>query len=379
MRTLVAALALSLSLQDKPQEKPAEKPQEKPRIDQARIDLAVERGTAYLLAAARGDNINVVGNLPSGMDHAELVLYTLIHGGADPTDAGFQKLLEKAAKAPLERTYRVALAAMALEAFDRSKYQSRIQDCAQFLADNQCKNGQWSYGEPTKLPDRPKDVASGGGKTETGNKQATVGSTVTVKQQRRGADSGDNSNSQYAALGLRACAKAGVSVEAKVLQDALAWWEKCQRDDKGWGYASNGQISGDPSYGSMTAGAVGSIVIFKQLLKQDFKKHEKALQGLDWMGKNFAVDGNPKLTESYRWQYYWLYAVERAGDLYGTDAMGAHDWYGEGAEYLLAQQLRDGSWAGREKLVISDTCFAIILLRRATKLPPKVASGVKKP
>ena len=196
-----------------------------------------------------------------------------------------------------------------------------------------------------------------------------------MKQQRIGPANGDNSNSQYAALGLRACQKAGVSVEKKVLELGLQWWEQAVHGDGGWGYAASGQVAGDPVYGSMTAGAVGSMAIFNQLLGKDVKKHEKTTKGLEWLGKNLACEKNPGLAESYRWQYYWLYAVERAGDLVGTDTMGAHEWYVEGATYLITNQQVDGKWEGKEKLAIADTCFAILFLRRATKMPPKVATG----
>ena len=60
---------------------------------------------------------------------------------------------------PLEWTYDVSLQAMILEEIDRVKYQARIAQCAQFLVDNQCPNGQWSYGEPDPFA---KDTPTGG-------------------------------------------------------------------------------------------------------------------------------------------------------------------------------------------------------------------------
>ena len=57
------------------------------------------------------------------------------------------KLLTK----DLQKTYAVSLLAMSLESYDRKKYQYRIAQCAQFLVDNQCKNGQWDYGEAVPL------------------------------------------------------------------------------------------------------------------------------------------------------------------------------------------------------------------------------------
>ncbi len=381
----IALLGILCFPQDKPVPPPPKPADPKPQaqdpapIDsrlQGRIDVAVEKGIAWLLEQAKGDRINMTPGLPGGMDHSELVLYALIYGGADYDHAGFQKVLAVATTAKLGRTYRVALTAMCLEAFDRSKYQARIAECAQFLADTQCKNGQWSYGEATKKPD---DTPTGGdGKPVKGDKNSTVGTTTEVKARAAGPPTGDNSNTQYAALGIRSCAKAGVTVEKKVVEAALKWWESSMHADGGWGYASNGQVDGDPVYGSMTAGAVASMVIYNTLLKdakKDPKKHDKTLKGVEWMGKNLVYDKNPGLAESYRWVYYWLYGIERAGDLFGTDTFGPNEWYTEGSSWLLDRQEKNGRWEGREHLVITDTCFAILFLRRATKLAPKVATG----
>jgi len=79
------------------------------------------------------------------------------------------------------------------------------------------------------------------------------------------------------------------------------------------------------------------------------------------------------------WQYYYLYALERAGIFVGTETLGAHEWYAEGAQYLLAQQKDDGSWLSKgADHAIWDTCFAILFLRRATRPLTDVASTDRK-
>src|SRR6185436_20157875 len=119
----------------------------------------------------------------------------------------------------MESTYCVALEAMCLEELDRVKYQGWIARCAQFLLDNQCKNGQWSYGGPSQFVDDipttvggRKDVATSGSKVKVDPARATttrqkpkVLRHLPVVKRRDGPEAGDNSNSQYAALGLRAC------------------------------------------------------------------------------------------------------------------------------------------------------------------------------
>jgi hypothetical protein len=53
------------------------------------------------------------------------------------------------------------------------------------------------------------------------------------------------------------------------------------------------------------------------------------------------------------------------------EKIGEHDWYQEGAEYLLKNQQRDGIWnqATDDRFgegAVVDTCFAILFLKKAT-------------
>ena len=70
----------------------------------------------------------------------------------------------------------------------------------------------------------------------------------------------------------------------------------------------------------------------------------------------------------------YLYALERVGILSGTVDIGTHDWYREGANFILKSQKEDGSWktATGGGNAVWDTCFAILFLKRATR--PLVAS-----
>jgi hypothetical protein len=81
--------------------------------------------------------------------------------------------------------------------------------------------------------------------------------------------------------------------------------------------------------------------------------------------------------------------IQRAGRLLETEQFGPHEWYPEIANFLLTQQQADGSWAKevwegvppnsktlKEKSVpgvILETCFAVLVLRRAT---PKLADTI---
>jgi hypothetical protein len=380
MRTLLALLAFGIPAQDKKPDAPA------PGVDEVKVDAAIKKGIAWLRTA------------PSPASHAgikdsdELILWTYVHAGVPENDPDFQKLFQKMISGPLEKTYKVALQAMILEEVERVKRQERIAQCAQFLIDNQCQNGQWSYGSPSefvkdvKVPEPAKSTATPEVKDFGGEKKKPkVVQHVAVKKMKEGPAAGDNSNTQYAALGLRACFDAGIELPEAVIVLAVKWWREAQfpsppkdadKDGKpdvvsgsgkaeGWNYKT--QAAQDkPPYHAMTAGGAGSLIIYDYMLGRRWKEDSYVKAGMNWLTQNWSVNGN----------YYYMYGLERAGILFGTDKMGSHDWYAEGANFILRQQNPDGSWGKRkpedkDKLT-HDTCFAILFLRRATR--PLVAT-----
>ena len=125
-------------------------------------------------------------------------------------------------------------------------------------------------------------------------------------------------------------------------------------------------------------GAVGSLAIWDYIKDNDegkrrsWKNDSDIHEGLVWLSKYFSVTynpgpyehGNPGFEENSPHSYfYYMYALERAGMLYGTEVLGKHKWYPEGAKELIATQRPDGNWGGGT----ADTCFAILFLKRATR------------
>jgi hypothetical protein len=344
---------------------------EPPKINKVRVEAAIKKGLDFLLESIKKNAPLIPALSPPNQEKItaeEFVLYTLIKGGADTNNDIFNALLEKVLAKKLERTYPVSVLVMALAELDSQKYMAQISECGQFLIDNQCKNGQWDYGLPVE-PLNVKITPSTNDKDKEDKTKAVK--TIQLRKRKEGRSNGDNSNTQYACLGLRACMQSGVIIPSNVFALTVQWLEKNQEKDGGWGYGSpNGvQPPANGAYGSMTVGALGSLIICKfYLIKKIPETDPKVRQGIDWLIKNYTVTENPKFSpappnSSKMWDYYYLYALERLGAFLEKDEFGKNYWYPEGATYLIEQQRPNGSW--RE--TIDTTCFAILFLRRATK------------
>lgn len=365
-------------------------------VDPVRVDQGIQKGIAFLRKAgspASHEGMN---------DSDELILLTLLHAGVQAADPKVQELLKRVLEAPIGQTYKAAVQAMALEELDRVRYQKRIYHCAQFLVDNQATNGQWHYGTPTIFDEPPTGTPTEAGRRPAPSEPRVFDASapqpgvkpqvllrIPLRKRRDGGDRGDNSNSQYAALGLKACHEAGILIPRETLERAVEWWRKSQerREDQdeedrkgkrplvasgsvmaspiGWSYGDGGKATG-----SMTAGAVGALVIYDALLGKPWKSDPDVAEGMAWITRNFTVLKNPG--GSGEWHYYYLYALERAGMLCEAERMGTHPWYSTGARFILDAQRADGSWKAGEEAVW-DTCFAILFLKRATR-PVDVAT-----
>jgi hypothetical protein len=294
-------------------------------------------------------------------------------------DPFFNKTLERVLQSKMDSTYEAAIQAMLLSELDPAKYQLRLAECAQFLVDNQYPSGGWSYSKATTYPAFTPSAPPKGSPVSTKSKtkppaeSARVKPTLyfRVKQQRTGSGNPpDNSNSQYAILGLRACMEANVYPPRETLDLAKKWWTEQLANDGGWNYGNTNAAS--PSTGSMTTGGIGAYALIKHYLQEPWANDPMMLKALKWLGDHFSVTENPGGKGAA--PFYYLYSLERAGVITSRTHFGVHDWYREGAVQLLAVQKADGTWDGKDthggayKVPIIDTCFAILFLRRLT--PP---------
>ncbi len=296
------------------------------------VNGAIDRAVAWLRAQ------------PSGFEAdsaKELTAIALVHAGVKPDQAPLAKLLARIASDEPMATYNASLAAVAFALVDPAKYRSPLVRCGQWIVDAQCANGQWTYDGPT-LRGRDPIVRKDG--------------SIALRSQRGAVSArGDNSNTQFALFGLWAISKAGIEVPSAVFERAGSYWRNAEKIGGGWSYTADQE-----TYGSMTCAGVTALEICGSALDAPERYRKPIEGGLAWLGGRFSVTENPGLDE--RHLYYYLYSLERACALSGTAKLGEHDWYQEGARFLLLGQRLDGSWEGKT----TSTCFAILFLRKAT-------------
>jgi hypothetical protein len=294
------------------------------RMETARINRAIDLGVDYLL-----DNQLIDGSWAPYGGHVDgstaLAVYTLLKSGERPRSEAVLKGLAFLRLKPAEGTYSVALTAMAFHAAGDPQDDERLAEIAERLVDGQLANGMWSYSRECS-------------KTE-----------------------GDLSNTQYAALGLRAAAQHGIVIPEKT------WASLAQATlrfgyDGGFGYSPG---SRRPSL-SMTAAGVGTLAICRDYLtKANYGTTTSRVahaidKGCDWLGDNWSLGGaRPSMNG-----FYTLYGLERAGGLAERESFGEHAWYDEGASHIVDMQKPSGAWEATPTTITE--CFALLFLRRAT-------------
>jgi hypothetical protein len=284
---------------------------------------------------------------------AALALLTAGVPATDPSVARALDFLNRFDAATLGKTYTVALQTMVFAQADPVKYKVQITRNVFWLERAQIKPnervpwpGSWTY-----------DDGKG--------------------------SQGDNSNTQYALLGLQAASEVGIPVKPEVWTLSRQYWEMAQRrggfDSGSWGYYPRDQ---QPAGGSMTCAGIGSLIISglrrfegqETLINDQVRNcgrggtNPDLQRAIDWLAANFRVSENPG--KQQQWKYYFLYGLERAGRLSGLRYFGDHDWYFEGAEHLIHDPNRDpltGKWTGTmsaEQDPVITTSFVLLFLAK---------------
>ena len=187
-------------------------------------------------------------------------------------------------------------------------------------------------------------------------------------------DGTDNSNTQFAILGVWAATRHGVPME-RTLALLVKRFRKSQNTTGSWGYSysTSGNMYGSPAMtcSGLLGLAVGhGLVSGRGAVKNPAASDPAIKRGLlilaNDIGKpmKLAIGGKRRPMARTGVNYYFLWSVERVGVLFNLKNIGAKDWYGWGAEVLVDSQNDEGSWRSMYPLP-TDTCFALLFLKRA--------------
>jgi hypothetical protein len=323
-----------------------------PLVDQVR--KAITGGVKYL---REGDGRWEV-ELPT-MGHpggsTSLVLLALLNCGVAPKDPVITRGLAYLRTLQPATTYSCALQTMALAEAGFNEDRERI-----------AKNVQWLI--DTRLMDE---------------KGQLIGWTY---NRREAGGIPDNSNTQYALLGLYYGKLGGAKIPEKIWESIRSYYTRTKTPDGGWVYSATATPFGQGASLTMTTAGLSGLLIAGAELSESREQYQvatgaalncglykagseadkanrAAAAALDWIGGHFRVD-LPNVGHTY----YNLYGLERAGRLSGLRFFGNHDWYREGCEYLVKNQHTDGSWwspqGHSDKYPIISTSFALLFLSK---------------
>ncbi|HKS17399.1 MAG TPA: hypothetical protein VJU16_08815, partial [Planctomycetota bacterium] len=353
---------------------------------EAEVNAAIDKGIAYLWRNYNAKENRWGAHYEHATGPTALALLTILKGSMDRKDERILKALDWLMGQPLMHTYDVAVSLMALEAFYSPVDANRKTPAAAADKDIEAKmdagHARWGSSAARWLEQ---------------NLAKAMWSYPSTDANAR-----DFSNTQYGVLGLYSAARCGFSPDLGVVKRVQETYLRAQQkkgprvelsigegeqagktmarsvaEARGWTYYDN---LDDPPYGSMTAGGISSLVILDALrrrandakydVREQVRVRTAIRDGWAWLLSRWTVKSNP--LHGRDWLYYYLYGLERCAMLDGVTRLGEHDWYGEGATYLVANQTSSGYWHTGKYVNIYDNCFAILFLKRATV---RVATG----
>lgn len=336
-RVLAALLLISLATPLRA----AEPANEKDLVEQVRE--SIERGKKFLhgtqAESGSWDDAAEIKGMDGGWTN--LALLALLYAGEKPTAPVIQRGLKNLREIKPQYTYVVGLQTMVFAEAGQPEDLPRIRRNVQWLVDARVMpDGQmkgWYYYSP-----------------------------------KGGRANADNSNTQYALLGLHAGKTAGADIKREVWESIRNYYLRTQGEDGGWPY-----ISGrEPTLTMTTAGLCGLLIAGMELNEGretllangtaencgNYAESEPAKKAMGWISRRFTIEDTAPHV------FYNLYGIERTGRLSGERFFGDHDWYRAGCEYLVKNQRDDGSWYIRgqhfDKWPVVSTSFALLFLSK---------------
>ncbi len=394
-------------------------------VEQEAIDRAIEKGVEALRRMQQPDGTwqhQYIGA-------TALAGLTLLECGGDKEDQDVLRAADAVRKASvsLAHTYSISLSLLFLDRLGDREDEPLIESlAARLMAGQDPTSGGWSYGCPPnseadrqrlkedlnkrkKAAPRPQPRGPERGRPAPPPGAGPAGFPPPppvfpmIDQSSMVGGAGDNSNTQFAALGLWVARRHGAKIDraAALLADRF---RSMQLEDGGWPY--NPRPGGMPAFvplpkglgstPSMTcAGLLALAIADGATLERarqrksdaklpDISKDKNLSKGLEALG---AVIDNPRglkpagavktvgpqvgppvfdpANRVGKRSFYFLWSLERVAVALDLKTIGNKDWYNWGAEILLESQAPDGSWNGDYGVGGVDTCFALLFLKRA--------------
>jgi hypothetical protein len=293
-----------------------------------KVKDGIDKGVKFLKNTAAKNNGHWEGVLLKNLADMDggttaLAVLALLNSGEKVDDPTVKGGLDYLRKITPTKTYVVALQTMALS---EAQVLSRDKKDLPLIA----RNVEWF--ETTAL--------RGGGKLQG---WSYPGNTIA-----------DNSNTQYAMLGLYAAKVAGAKVDDALWKEIQEYYTRTQKDDRQnaragyWLYHNAGGEG--PSFTMTVGGACGLLIANMGLDKSEqelnpatgvaakcgvYADNTALAKGLAYIGANFNFEQG----KSYFYNYY---GIERLGRLSGQRFIGRMDWYREGCERLVGSPRHQG-------------------------------------
>ncbi len=255
-----------------------------------------------------------------------------------------------------DQTYDLALAILFLarcQQGSRGEADALIQTLGRRLAGGD-QEGIWTYTVPRKGQE-PEDTPS---RSRRGERRKAARRNLFFAGQ------GDNSNTQFALLGLWAAGRHGLDSDHPLESIDHHFRSTQIQSDGRWAYRP-----GMPGTDSMTcAGLMGLAIAASRpsLAERQTARARGAALAADpaFIAALKAVSQDARHA-SRRSEIYYLWSLERVCVALGLRLLDGFDWYAHGARILIDRQEEDGGWPHDRWGRLPHTSLALLFLRKA--------------
>jgi hypothetical protein len=332
-----------------------------------RVNRAIDQGVAYLRKNHNGHD--------QYRNYLGLLGLTLLECGVPGNDPAVQQIAGwlRTRENDLAATYELSLAILFLDRLGDARDQPLIRTFGQRLLNGQLDCGAWTYSCPVNNR-RPGSLPTPSRGTQGPQIISWKNATPLNKpvQRNRLAFHGDNSNTQFAILGLWVAQRHGVTARRALLATEQ-YFRAIQLKDGGFSYHANLVAYRD----SMTCAGLLSLAMRHGMISgqgRDIRPDQPApvndravTQALDFLGLSInkvVLSGGRITGVEARDPLYFLWSLERMAMIYDLRTVGDKEWYPWAAQMLVDVQQADGSWHAPYSDPVG-TCFALLVLRRS--------------